>query len=105
MQIESVNPKYPGQIYDEVVGGEGEVSQFVAALYEALGCEVDVCAIEPGRENAVGVLRGAGGGRSLIFNGHIDVVPPGNPEQLDRRLALLRRVDATAASSAAAPPT
>ncbi len=36
-------------------------------------------AIEPGRENAVGVLRGAGGGRSLIFNGHVDVVPPGDP--------------------------
>ena len=27
---------------------------------------------------AVGVLKGAGGGRSLIFNGHVDVVPPGD---------------------------
>ncbi len=29
-----------------------------------------------GRPNVAGVLRGAGGGRSLILNGHIDVVSP-----------------------------
>ena len=34
---------------------------------------------EPGRENLVGAVKGAGGGRSLIFNGHIDTVPPGDP--------------------------
>ena len=79
VRIPSVNPKYPGQVYDEVVGGEGETAKFIARYYEALGCEVDVFAIEPGRENAVGVLRGSGGGRSLIFNGHVDVVPPGDP--------------------------
>jgi acetylornithine deacetylase/succinyl-diaminopimelate desuccinylase family protein len=79
VKIESVNPKYPGQVYDDVVGGEGEVSRFVARVYEELGCEVDLFAIEPGRENAVGVLKGAGGGRSLIYNGHVDTVPPGDP--------------------------
>ncbi|PLR77264.1 acetylornithine deacetylase [Bacillus sp. V3-13] len=31
-----------------------------------------------GNPNVVGVLKGAGGGRSLILNGHIDVVPPGD---------------------------
>jgi acetylornithine deacetylase len=30
-----------------------------------------------GRPNVVGVLRGAGGGRSLIVNAHVDVVDPG----------------------------
>jgi acetylornithine deacetylase/succinyl-diaminopimelate desuccinylase family protein len=79
VQIESVNPKYPGQVYDDVVGGEGEVSKFVAEVYREIGCEVDLFAVEPGRENAVGVLKGSGGGRSLIFNGHVDVVPPGDP--------------------------
>src|SRR5580698_4168187 len=29
-----------------------------------------------GRPNLVGVLRGTGGGRSLILNGHVDVVSP-----------------------------
>jgi len=79
VRIPSVNPKYPGQVYDDVVGGEGEVSRLMAEVYRALGADVDLFAIEPGRENAVGTLRGAGGGRSLIFNGHVDVVPPGDP--------------------------
>ena len=79
VRIESVNPKYPGQDYDAVVGGEGEVSKLVAEIYRGLGAEVDLFAVEPGRENAVGVIRGKGGGRSLIYNGHVDVVPPGDP--------------------------
>ena len=33
VQIESVNPKYPGQVYDEVVGGEGAVAKLVAEHY------------------------------------------------------------------------
>jgi acetylornithine deacetylase/succinyl-diaminopimelate desuccinylase family protein len=81
IRIPSVNPRYPGQSYDDVVGGEGEVARYMARLYQEIGCETDVFAIEPGRENCVGVLRGRGGGRSLIYNGHIDVVPPGPAEQ------------------------
>lgn len=37
-----------------------------------------------GSPNVVGVLRGAGGGRSLIINGHIDVVPPGEETSWSR---------------------
>lgn len=37
-----------------------------------------------GNPNAIGVLKGAGGGRSIILNGHIDVVPEGNPVEWDR---------------------
>jgi acetylornithine deacetylase/succinyl-diaminopimelate desuccinylase family protein len=80
VQIPSVNPKYPGQVYDEVVGGEGDVSRFMADIYHSFGAEVDLFAIEPGRDNAVATVRGAGGGRSLIYNGHVDVVPPGDPQ-------------------------
>lgn len=94
VQIESVNPKYPGQVYDDVVGGEGEVSTFVAGIYGSLGCEVDLFAIEPGRENAVGLLKGAGGGRSLIYNGHVDVVPPGDPANWTSGSPFSGRVDA-----------
>jgi acetylornithine deacetylase len=81
VRIPSVNPKYPGQVYDEVVGAEGEVSKLMAEIYRGLGAEVDVWAIEAGRENAVGVVKGSGSGRSLIYNGHVDVVPPGDPEK------------------------
>ena len=64
VRIPSVNPKYPGQVYDDVVGGEGEVSKLVAGVYEALGADVDLWAIEPGRENAVG--RHPGHGRRAL---------------------------------------
>jgi len=94
VQIASVNPKYPGQVYDEVVGGEGEVSKFMGAVYEGIGAEVDLWAIEPGRENAVGVIKGQGGGRSLIYNGHVDVVPPGDPAKWKSGDPFSGRIDA-----------
>jgi acetylornithine deacetylase len=37
-----------------------------------------------GNPNAVGVLPGSGGGRSLILNGHIDVVPVGDKSAWDQ---------------------
>jgi acetylornithine deacetylase/succinyl-diaminopimelate desuccinylase-like protein len=80
VQIPSVNPRYPGQVYDQVVGGEGDVSRLLAEIYGDLGAEVDLFALEAGRENAVGVIHGTGGGRSLIYNGHVDVVPAGSSE-------------------------
>jgi acetylornithine deacetylase len=52
----------------------------LAEVYTGAGAEVDLFALEPGRENAVGLIRGTDGGRSLIYNGHVDVVPAGNPE-------------------------
>lgn len=76
--IPSVNPKYPGQVYDKVVGLEGRVSKVLAEIYEDAGADVETWAVEPGRDNAVGTIKGSGGGRSLILNGHVDVVPPGN---------------------------
>lgn len=81
IQLPSVNPRYPGQRYEEVVGGEGEVARFLGGLYEQAGCELEVFGAESGRNNCVGVLRGRSGGRSLIFNGHVDVVPPGNGDE------------------------
>ena len=80
VRIASIEPKYPGQDYDALVGRESEVARLVAAVYEQAGAEVEVFAVEQGRDNACGVVRGAGGGRSLLYNGHIDVVPPGNPD-------------------------
>lgn len=77
VRIPSVTPNYPGERYEDHVGGEGAVSRTVAELYRTAGCDIDVFGVRPGRENAVGVLRGTGGGQSLIFNGHVDVVPPG----------------------------
>jgi acetylornithine deacetylase len=77
VRIPSVNPTCAGDAASNFAGGERAAARFFASLYREIGCEVDVFAVREDRENAVGVLRGAGGGRSLIFNGHIDVQPPG----------------------------
>jgi acetylornithine deacetylase len=37
-----------------------------------------------GNPNAVGIMRGTGGGKSMILNGHIDVVPAGDTKDWDR---------------------
>lgn len=37
-----------------------------------------------GNPNAVGIMRGTGGGKSMILNGHIDVVPAGDVKDWDR---------------------
>lgn len=79
VRISSITPKYPGLAYDEVVGGETRCNEALRPTYEAAGAEVDLWAEEPGRANLVGVVSGTGGGRSLIFNGHIDTVPAGDP--------------------------
>src|SRR3954471_17213459 len=78
-----------------VTGSEQEAQRAIAAKYESLGLSVDIVpslreeleshpafcddAIPfADRLNVVGRWRGTGGGRSLILNGHMDVVPPGD---------------------------
>lgn len=76
-----------------VVGSEGEAQQFMRDRYLAAGLDVDVFEADRealsrhpafvdsrmafhGRPNVVGVWTGRGRGRSLILNGHTDVVSP-----------------------------
>src|SRR5258708_6305933 len=80
IQIKSVNPNYPGEDPSQWLGREGQVSRLLASVYESAGCEVDIFGLVEGRENCVAVMPGSGGGRSLIFNGHVDVVPAGPDE-------------------------
>jgi acetylornithine deacetylase/succinyl-diaminopimelate desuccinylase-like protein len=54
--------------------GEGAVGRLLARRLEAAGLEVDMWDAAPGRPNVVGRLAGTGGGRSLMFCGHTDVV-------------------------------
>jgi formylaminopyrimidine deformylase len=79
VRVPSITPKYPGLDYDEYLGGETRCNEALRPTFEAAGCDIDMWAEEPGRDNLVGTVRGAGGGRSLILNGHIDTVPPGDP--------------------------
>ena len=75
----SVNPSYPGQVYEDLVGGETAANEVLATWYKAAGCRIDWVAPDPRRANLVGTIEGKdpAAGRSLIINGHIDVVPPG----------------------------
>ena len=69
IRIDSVNPSLvPG------AAGEAEIAGFISDWMEDLGLETRLYDVEPGRPNVVGVLKGAGGGRSLILNGHTDTV-------------------------------
>ena len=78
-----------------IQGQEAGVQQVVIEKLQQLGLEVDVWDpdfdtlkkspyfVSPRKDfvnspNVVGVLKGQGGGRSLILNGHIDVVPEGD---------------------------
>src|SRR5215218_579580 len=78
VRIPSITPKYPGLSYDELVGGEKRANEVLIPTLQAAGAEIDLWEEEPGRANLVGVVKGSGGGRSLIYNGHIDTVPPGD---------------------------
>jgi acetylornithine deacetylase len=53
-------------------GDEENAARLVAEIYESLGLNVQWQQVEEGRANALGIWPGAGGGKSLMFNGHLD---------------------------------
>jgi acetylornithine deacetylase len=69
IQINSINPSLTPE-----GKGEAEIGAYVADELSTLGLEVTASEIAPGRVNVVGVLKGSGGGRSLLLNAHLDTV-------------------------------
>lgn len=67
--IDSINP-------DLVLGGVGEdeIARFVAGWLEQAGVEVVIDEPVAGRPSVVGIVRGSGGGKSLLLNAHMDTV-------------------------------
>ena len=80
-----------------VTGDEGKIQAFLANYMKKIGLEVDMWESNweelkkhpgytpvdrgyEGRPNIVATWKGTGGGRSLLFNGHTDVIPVGNGE-------------------------
>lgn len=80
-----------------VTGEEAAIQKFVSGHMRRTGLEVDMWETDweqlkqhpgyrpvgrgyEGRPNIVGTLKGTGGGRSLLLNGHTDVIPVGNGE-------------------------
>ncbi|HEX9084685.1 MAG TPA: M20/M25/M40 family metallo-hydrolase, partial [Gemmatimonadaceae bacterium] len=70
--IESVNP-------DLVNHGSGEkaIATFVASWLRDQGLIVEIVETVSGRPSVVAILRGKGGGRSLMLNAHMDTVGAG----------------------------
>ena len=54
---------------------ETEVARYIAGYLRERGYDVQLQEVEPGRFQTVAILKGAGGGRSLMLNGHIDIDP------------------------------
>lgn len=55
--------------------GEGELARLMVDAMQGLGLEALVQPVEGDRVNAIGRWRGTGGGRSIMFNGHLDTNP------------------------------
>jgi acetylornithine deacetylase len=53
-------------------GDEQRLAELMISLYDAMGLQVQRQQVEDNRANALGTWAGAGGGPSLMFNGHMD---------------------------------
>jgi acetylornithine deacetylase/succinyl-diaminopimelate desuccinylase-like protein len=65
--IPSVNPP----------GDESAVASLLEGRLQAAGFETRIAGAQPHRPNLVARRRGSDGGPTLLFNGHMDVQPPG----------------------------
>lgn len=55
--------------------GERALAEHMVGVMSALGLEAYLMPVEGDRVNAIGLWRGTGGGKSLLFNGHLDTNP------------------------------
>lgn len=86
--------------HPSVMGSEESAQRYYAELLKLLDMDIDIwepksedMKINPdfmparddytGSPDVVGVLRGTGGGRSILLNGHVDVVPAGGNDWTD----------------------
>ncbi len=62
-------------------GNEKKAFLFLKPILSKMGFRVRPCISPKGRWNLIAQKRWGRGGRSLIFNGHLDVVPAGDPSK------------------------
>ncbi|MCC6314152.1 MAG: M20/M25/M40 family metallo-hydrolase, partial [Thermomicrobiales bacterium] len=56
-------------------GEETELANWIAQYFTARGYEVELQEVSPGRFQTIARLKGTGGGKSIMFNGHLDIDP------------------------------
>ncbi|MDV2884963.1 M20 family metallopeptidase [Alkalihalophilus pseudofirmus] len=64
-------------------GNEEKVALFVADYLEKLGIKAHIEYVEEGRPNVIGIVDSGKPGKTLLFEGHTDVVTEGDPEAWD----------------------
>lgn len=82
VRIPSVNPQMGGG------AGEGEIARYLADRLKSLGLVPTITEVKPGRPNVLATVPGNPGGFHLLFEAHMDTVPPshGQAEPFTPRL-------------------
>ncbi len=62
-------------------GNEEKVALFAADWLKNIGIEVHIEEVEPGRPNVIAILHGNASGKTLMFEGHTDVVTEGDESE------------------------
>jgi acetylornithine deacetylase/succinyl-diaminopimelate desuccinylase-like protein len=73
-------------------GEEAAIGDYAAERFAALGLDVERQELEAGRSNVIATWRGAGSGRSLLFNGHFDTGLSGREPNLPFGLRAKTRI-------------
>jgi len=73
--------RIPSVYRPETGEAEEDAARWVEARFREIGLDTTFEFVEPGRPNVVGLWRGAEGGKTLMFEGHTDVVTEGDPSQ------------------------
>ena len=70
-------------VYDPMRPGadESRVTAFLSSFLKDEGFETHVEEVAPGRSNIIALLDGRTPGKTLLFEGHQDVVSVGNPDK------------------------
>lgn len=61
-------------------GNEKQLAEFLAGRMNSFGINATVDSLSENRANVTGRMKGTGTRKSLLFNGHLDTVPPGDIE-------------------------
>lgn len=69
VKINSINPDLTAEGV-----GETEIAAYLQRILPELGLETTLYPLAPNRFNVVGIRRGKGGGKSLMWNAHLDTV-------------------------------
>ena len=73
--------RIPSVVRPDRSAGEGEVARYVERWLRREGLAVEVHEVAPGRPNVIAWLGDKGSGRSLLLEGHTDVVTEGDPSE------------------------